>query len=105
MLMGWFDLSLREAGRVTIAELGFYLQARQVKIQMFDSIGARAGMHAQRAGATKKSGNKYVSAYSAYDEYYDDVKELERIFNPREEKPQEKLDLAEMNRRMRKGGS
>lgn len=98
-------MSLREAGRVTIAELGFYLQARQVKIQMLDSVGARAGMHSQRAGATKKSGSKYVSAYNSYDEYYDDVKELERIFNPREEKPKEELDLAEMNRRMRRGGS
>lgn len=103
MLMGWFDMHLVEAGRVTLPDLEYYLLAREVKAQFYDSLGAKAGMHAQRAGATKKSGKSYVSAYSSYRDYYDDVAELEQIFNPTNiYKEEKKMNLADMNRRLQR---
>ncbi|MGP6139573.1 hypothetical protein [Jeotgalibaca sp. A127] len=68
-------------------------------------MSAKQAWFNQLAKATKKVGKEIRSAYKSFDDFYDNAKEYNRIFAPKEKTNVRKLTIAEMNRRLNsKGG-
>lgn len=106
LAMGLFNVSLSEAGRMTLYEFKMNQIALEIKEQQNRKQMAIQSWFNQRAKAQKNIGSnkkpKVVSLYKNFDDFYDGHKDFKNIFIPESKV----LSLADRNRLLnqKKGG-
>lgn len=94
-----------KASRVTVSEFEIYTKAFEVIRQERDLSLAKQAWFNQSVQATKGIGKNVKSAYKCFDDFYDNKKAFESIFNHEEPKKEnKKLSLADKNRLLNKKG-
>ncbi|MDK6688327.1 hypothetical protein QP246_02495 [Aerococcus urinae] len=83
MLIGWFDMTYQEAGKVTLSEYGVYRTAHQVQLQERDEALHMQAYLNQIVQATRKTGkSSYEPEYKHFEDFYDSRKRFGQIFDP-----------------------